>query len=189
MKDPFEDQGPKTALVKEKEALERKLAELADEQAEAEKRLNRLTRVQDLPDPAKGTVIRFTLTYSGRSSYTFVAYKASIWEKSWSVTGKKNSLNYFGLRESGNSWSELLLAIGDARIEFATQWSDSNEPNAYEYFVGDGTGRIFRGNVASNKVEVRSPQSEEWAPYKNISLGWLRGNPSTYRPTPNPEKV
>jgi hypothetical protein len=98
------------------------------------KRAAKLEKVQDWTEPAPGTVIRFSRSVAGSERrYTFVATRIAAGSKDWYITGSDNSLKPLHLSNKGNSWADILLAIGDAKVKVATAWAEPNKVG-YRYF-------------------------------------------------------
>jgi hypothetical protein len=106
----------------DKIALETDVEALRAELKKKERLLERVknANTQYAAEPPVGTVIRFSRSIGGTRNYTFVAVRN---EPGWSVTGRRNSLNYLGLVEgSTNTWEALAIAIGQSVIEEAVGW-------------------------------------------------------------------
>lgn len=71
-------------------------------------------------EPPLDTVLKFYRTIAGGDNYyTFVAVRT---QAGWSVTGRKNALNGIGLKESGNTWDDLRMSVGQNNLLEATGW-------------------------------------------------------------------
>jgi hypothetical protein len=165
-------------LKAEKAELDRKLQEVKDELARLERRAAKLERVQSLAEFEPGTVLMFSRSLAGSTKkYTFVAFRTWDGPEKWAVTGKPNTLQLIGLKPSGNSWDELLLAIGDAKLKVARNWRTVGE---IEYFKGLVSGNFYR---------IRNVDGEDVAEFTDnlFALGWKNcmTRPQTIRNTPN----
>lgn len=171
------------SLEVEKTTLEQDLKTLTDQLEEKKRRLAKLNKVQTTlfsQEPAVGTVLRFTRALAGSVvKYTFVAYRASSSRLSaWHVTGKKNTLHLIGLKETGNSWEDLLVAIGDSKVEIAVDWVEPGK-RVYDYFRAHDSGKVFRSSQDQRVVEVlRSDGSWRLSPY--TTRDFVLRNPGSY---------
>lgn len=147
----------KQTLVDDLAAMKAKLAEMTAEAEKKMKRLEKLEKVQKIfpEQPAPGTVLRFSRSLAGSAQkYTFVAFRFGPYSQSWVLTGRQNALRLLGLTERGNTWDDVLVAIGDAKVKVATGWSDPGEQaDGYEYFLGTQAGTLFRTKTDSQLVE------------------------------------
>lgn len=118
-------------------------------------------------EPPPGTVLKFERTIAGGTrKYTFVLL--SVGENSWTVTGKKNALNAIGLKESGNTWQDVTVAVGQNTLYQATGWEEA-KGLFWHYFQGTESNRIYRSKedviTSPNrnvKVERYSSVIQEW---------------------------
>lgn len=148
------------------------------------RRLDKLSKIQDLPEPAPGSVIRFSRPLGGSTrKYTFVALRIDDKVESWHLTGKANALRLLGLSESGNSWENLLIAIGENRVRVATDWAaPGEEPQPFDYFKG-GDGKLYR--VSKDDLEATqfwSNLARGWVTSGTNKAAWIRRNPGSFRP-------
>jgi hypothetical protein len=167
-------------IKEEKAQLQAQFESMKTELEKTERRLQKLDKVQDIPEPGPGTVLRFSRPLAGSSQkYTFVAFRFGVSVESWVLTGRSNALRLLGLTEKGNSWEDLLLAIGDNKIEYAVSWSKNSE-DAYEYFQGSSSGRIFRTPTSDpSRVEVRM-DTGRWRHSSMMDRSYLVRNPGSY---------
>jgi hypothetical protein len=173
------------SIEAQKKALESELTTLSTELEKKRKKLDRLSKVQTNlfdAEPAVGTVIRFSRPlHNSVVRYTFVAYRAGSAPGRWSVTGRKNALNYLGLVEGGNTWDDLLVAIGDADVEVATVWVNPLE-DEFEYFQASESGKVFRTKANVPYVtHVRLPGATNWKPSPFTTRRFITENPGSYR--------
>lgn len=171
------------SIKEERAVLQAKFDEMKAELEKAQRRLQKLDKVQDLNEPEPGSVLRFSRSMAGsRQKYTFVAFRSGPFVKSWHLTGKANALRLLGLAEGGNSWEDLLIAIGDADVVFATDWS-SNPDSAYLYFRGYATGKVFRVKRDADPrtaMQVRNPTTGRWHTSTFTTRGWVENNPGSH---------
>lgn len=147
----------KTSLVNDIDHLEEILAKKKRE-------LQKLDSVQDISEPDPGTVLLFSRPLAGGTKkYTFVAFRTWDGSGKWSVTGKANTLNLLGLSEAGNTWDQLLLAIGSAKVKQATDWVTLG----YKYYRGRNSGAFYR--VLGEDIEVLGIMGK-WRTTTNIQL-------------------
>lgn len=174
------------SVKEEKAALQARSAEIKAELEKAERRLEKLSKVQEIDQPDPGTVIRFSRTLAGGSQkYSFVAFRFNANHDSWVLTGRANALRLLGLTEKGNSWEDVLVAIGDAKVYQATKWEPLADDDAteYLYYRSSGMGTIYRFNPrlpGNNHVESKSV-SGTWHPTVLTPVTWIRDNPGSYR--------
>jgi hypothetical protein len=145
----------------DKIALETDVEALRAELRKKERLLERVknANTQYATEPSVGTVIRFSRSIGGTRNYTFVAVRN---EPGWSVTGRRNSLNYLGLVEgSTNTWEALSIAIGQSVIEEAVGW-DVVKTDAYSYFQGVNSGTVYRTKCGQLVVEAYNTVVQEW---------------------------
>jgi hypothetical protein len=142
----------------ERSHLNAELERLQQELKSKTRRLEKISKIQDalIQEPAPGIVIRFSRPLGGSSrKYTFVLFRCGDEVKSWFVTGKPNTLNLLGLGSGGNTWDDVLVAIGDAKVKIATEWRAPDEAlPEFRYY------RSFLGNVYRVWTEEGSTRSE-----------------------------
>lgn len=90
--------------------------------------------------------------------------------------------------EGGNSWEELLLAIGDAKVKVATQWSSPSEhlddpvDDGYVYYTAKRSGISYRHDrdcAPGHYAEVQS-MTGEWLQSLVATRSWLEHHPVSY---------
>lgn len=171
------------SLKDEKEALERKLADLKEAAELAEKRLAKLSKVQHIEEPSVGAVLRFSRPLGGGSrDYTFVAYRTI---SGWHVTGTRRVLeNLLKLTDKFNTWEDLLIAIGDSKVEMAVLWNKLGEgSDGYEYFEKNDSRTLYRTRPGKEwSVEKYSRISHIWVPNGSLARSYLVANPTSWVP-------
>lgn len=104
------------------EKAELDLATAEREVKQAQRRLEKIRNAnsQYREEPPIDTVLKFFRNIAGGDTfYTFVAVRT---QGGWSVTGRKNALNGIGLKESGNTWDDLRISVGQNNFLEATGW-------------------------------------------------------------------
>jgi hypothetical protein len=147
---------------------------MEQELALLKRKAEKLKKIQDLDEFEPGTVLMFSRSLAGSArKYTFVAFRTWDGPAKWAVTGKPNTLQLLGLKPSGNSWDELLLAIGDAKLKKVSSWKTVG----YEYFRGNGSGSFYR--VLGEDIEILATDGK-WRPmtyWNRCNADWT---PVTY---------
>jgi hypothetical protein len=175
------------SVKEEKAALQARSAEIKAELEKAERRLEKLSKVQEIDQPDPGTVIRFSRLLAGSPrKYTFVAFRFNADHDSWVLTGRANALRLLGLTEKGNSWEDVLVAIGDAKVYQATKWESLVDDDAteYLYYRSSGMGTLYRvakGALGHSASEAKSSSTGSWHLSTLTPASWLRDNPGSYR--------
>jgi hypothetical protein len=171
-------------LETEKATLQEDLSRLEKELKEKTRRLDKLSKVQEalLTEPDKGTVLKFSRQLAGSSlTYTFVAFRASGLRSGWYFTGRANALRLLGVTEKGNNWGDVLVAIGDAKVEIATQWTTPGE-ESYSYFKAFASGKLIRvPDSDQHVVEVHDGPVRGWRRNRMMDKGYLLRNPGSYK--------
>lgn len=171
------------SIENERGLLQTQLDDLKTQLDKAQRRLEKLDKVQDIKQPGPGTVLRFSRPMAGgRQKYTFVAFRSSPLVKSWHLTGKANALRLLGLAEGANTWEDLLVAIGDSDVVFAVDWA-KHPDDAYLYFKGTGSGKLFRvkrGADPRTVVEVYRPLTKEWRSSDLTTRHYVERNTGSY---------
>lgn len=172
------------SLETEKATLQKDLSRLEKELKEKTRRLDKLSKVQDalLVEPDKGTVLKFSRQLAGSTlTYTFVVFRSHNVDNSWYFTGRANALRLMGVTDKGNSWEDVLVAIGDAKVEIATQWTTPGE-QSYSYFEAFASGRLMRVSDSDpNVVEVHDGPTRGWRRNRLMNKGYLLRNPGSYK--------
>lgn len=175
-------------IKEEKERLAAGIAQIEEELVNLKRKHEKLEKVQDIPEPLPGTVLRFSrpLGRALRRNYTFVASRVEDRPASWYVAGKQTTLqNLLHLTDGANTWEQLLLAIGDAKIEYVSGWSDILTPQ-FDYFLGYDSGKVFRslkGAHVDSRAEVWSNLKISWQRCAlTVTRGFLVDNPGSYLP-------
>lgn len=145
------------------------IADLEDQLRKNKRLLEKLenANTQLTSEPEPGTVLRFERPIAGGSTkYTFVLL--AVGKDSWTVTGKKNALNGIGLKETGNTWQDVTVAVGQNTLYRVTDWEVAKEP-IWHYFQGNKSDRVYRAEEAvtttrdrSTKIYRYEPVLQEW---------------------------
>ena len=175
-----------STLKSEQEALDQEVKDLEQALVVKKRRLEKLSKVQEslANEPPMGSVIRFSRTLAGSSSkYTFLAYNTSdVLNQSWYLTGRANALRLLGLNERGNTWEDLVVAIGNSEVEIVSEWSSLTKAD-YHYYRAVNSGKVFRfKNDASNAAATQVQNSDgSWRQSPMTTRGWLELNTGSYR--------
>lgn len=164
-------------LKERKEKLDEDLRVLKEALAKKEREAEKLSAVQTHlleHEPVPGSVLMFSRHLAGSThKYTFVVFRGHDSERSWVVTGRDNSIQLLGLKNSGNTWEEILFAVGSAKLKQAVSWVPFKGVK-YEYYVGATTGAYYRGNLETLDVELL--MGREWKPSHEGSLPRIRNS-------------
>jgi hypothetical protein len=156
------------SLEEDRAKLSSEVERLKAELEKQSRRLERIDSVQDLKEFPPGTVIQFSRTLpGGPKKYTFVAFRTWAGDNAWSVTGKKNVLNLIHLSDAGNSWEDLLLAIGKSTIKRATNWSaipDEGATRQFDYYKGLSSHTFYR-------VDPRTGGTQNYVNWHWLNVG------------------
>ena len=161
----------------DKTAVSTEIADLEEQLRKKKRLLEKLenANTQLRSEPAPGTVLKFERAIAGSvRKYTFVLL--SVGKDSWTATGKKNALNVIGLKESGNTWQDVTVAVGQNLLYRVTEWAEAGDP-FWHYYQGMESSRLYRSLADETTIGARENKVERYEP---VLQTWVEA--SVYRP-------